>query len=191
MSNSALTPTSFVVLGLIDGVGEATPYELKRAAATRLGDFWSLAHSQLYAEPERLARGGYLSEQREHSGRRRRRYALTDAGRRALREWLEDPHTDAYELRDPGLLKLALGADPAPLAAAQLEVHQRRLDRYQALAAALAPSAGADGRLLTLEAGIGHEREYVRFWTRLAERKPPSASRQRSGRSSRRLARGS
>ncbi len=45
----------------------------------------------------------------------------------------------------------------------QLERHKRRLDAYQELAKA----AMTDGMRLALEAGIGHEREYVRFWTSL------------------------
>jgi DNA-binding PadR family transcriptional regulator len=169
MTRIELTPSSFVVLGLLDGAGEATPYELKGLAAERLGDFWPLAHSQLYTEPERLTRAGYLTERREHAGRRRKRYALTDSGRRALAAWLEDPHTDRYELRDPGLLKLALGADPDRLTPAQLELHRHALARYEQIAAAIPADAPRDGRTLALHAGIGHEREYVRFWSALAE----------------------
>lgn len=168
MQDVELTPTSYIVLSLIDASGRATPYALKRAAAARIGDFWSLAHSHLYAETGRLAAGGYLLQEQEQTGRRRKLYTLTDQGRRALRDWLADPHTESYELRDPGLLKLALGADPAALAATQLQIHQRALARYQELAAAIPPGAGGDGRVLALQAGIGHEQEYVRFWSQLA-----------------------
>lgn len=175
MSGVSLTPTSFVVLGLLDAVGEATPYELKHAAATRLGDFWSLAHSQLYAEPERLARAGHVTERRETTGRRRRRYTLTERGRRAYRDWLEEPYTGGYELRDPGLLKLALGAEPSRLAAAQLAAHRARLKAYEAIAASRGAGAVGDGRLLALRAGIGHEREYIRFWAELVQAPPGTA----------------
>lgn len=177
-----LTATSYIVLGLLDAAEEATPYQLKQAAAERLGDFWSLAHSQLYSEPAKLVRGGYIAEQREQSGRRRRRYSLTDRGRRAFRAWLEDAHTDRYELRDPGLLKLAFGADPVSLAATQLELHQRTLQRYEQTAAALPRRAAGDGRVLALHAGIGHEREYVRFWARLAADASPARNGSGKGR---------
>jgi PadR family transcriptional regulator AphA len=169
MAEIELTTTSFIVLSLLDAASEATPYALKQRAAEQIGDFWSLAHSQLYAEPERLARGGYVTEQREQSGRRRRRYRVTDRGRQAFADWLADPQTGAYDLRDPGLLKLALGADPDRLAAAQLEIHRRRLDEYEAIASALPTEARGGGRALALEAGVGHEREYVRFWSRLTK----------------------
>src|SRR3712207_2096347 len=118
MSSIALTPTSYIVLGLLERTGPATPYDLKRAALT-IADVWSVPHTQVYAEPARLAGAGLLDEEREDGGRRRRIYTLTDAGRRALEEWRATPTADLTELRDPGLLKLCFGADPRPLAEAQ------------------------------------------------------------------------
>src|SRR6266545_687641 len=109
---------------------------------------------------------GLLDERREEGGRRRRIYRLSAAGRRALREWRADPETDLYELRDPGLLKLFCGADPASLAEAQVERHERRLHSYQEL---LDQADMSDGMRLSVESGIGHEREYLRFWSRLQD----------------------
>ena len=63
-----LTQTSYVVLGLVDQAGEATPYDLKQIVAATIGNFFSIPHSQLYAEPERLAKAGYLTERRERTG---------------------------------------------------------------------------------------------------------------------------
>ena len=57
-----LTPTSYIVLGLLSLSGEATPYDLKQMVTATVGHFWSLPHSQLYAEPTRLARAGYVTE---------------------------------------------------------------------------------------------------------------------------------
>jgi DNA-binding PadR family transcriptional regulator len=53
---------------------------------------YAVAPSQVYAEPKRLERLGYLSV-REEPGRTRRRkvYSLTDAGRAALRDWMSEP----------------------------------------------------------------------------------------------------
>ena len=50
-----LTPTSYIVLGFLSLLGEATPYDLKRMVSVSVGHFWSFPHSQLYAEPDRLA----------------------------------------------------------------------------------------------------------------------------------------
>ena len=164
-----LTPTSHLVLGLLNAAGEATPYDLKQMVAGSFGHLWSIPHSQVYSEAERLARAGLLKERRERGGRRRKHYSLTDKGRKALDEWLATPPEELYDLRDPGLLKLFFGADPSSLAAAQLAAHKERLAAYEELAR-LAPPGETGGPRLALEAGIGHEREYVRFWSRLAKK---------------------
>src|SRR2546423_3839165 len=161
-----LTPTSYTVLGLLAALGRATPYDLKRAHAAGVGNFWSLNHAQLYAEPDRLANAGYLSVEREQGGRRRKLYELTDRGREALAEWLAEPTAEFTELRDPGLLKLFLGSDPKALAASQLEVHAGKLAEYERLHRHATDWPA--GPRLALESGIGHEREWVRFWKRVA-----------------------
>jgi PadR family transcriptional regulator AphA len=166
MSTPRLSDTSYAVLGLLDLFEPATPYQLKQIAQVSIFHFWSIPHTQLYTECARLAEAGLLDERWEESGRRRRVYRLSAAGRKALRAWRADPNTDLYELRDPGLLKLFCGADPASLAGAQVERHERRLHSYQEL---LDQTDMSDGMRLSLESGIGHEREYVRFWSRLQD----------------------
>jgi PadR family transcriptional regulator, regulatory protein AphA len=163
-----LTYASYIVLGLVAQAREATPYKLKRMVATGIGNFWSLQHAQLYSEPERLAGAGYLTEEREPAGRRRKRYAITARGRAALEEWLATPTQELTELRDPGLLKLYFGGDPADLAGAQLQAHERKLRDYRR-ARASDTGDGPRGPWLTLDAGIGHEREWVRYWRRVRD----------------------
>jgi PadR family transcriptional regulator, regulatory protein AphA len=162
-----LTPTSYIVLGLLWGVGEATPYRLKQIVAGSVGYFWSLQHAQLYTEPERLARGGYVTETREEGGRRRKLYRITDKGEAALREWRAQPTDALSELRDLGLLKLFFGADPQDLARVQLEAHRRELAEYERIRDEM-PEAMPRGPRLALEAGIRHSRSWIAFWQDLA-----------------------
>jgi DNA-binding PadR family transcriptional regulator len=167
-SETRLTPTSYIVLGLVEAAGEATPYDLKSMVAASLGNFWSLQHAQLYSEPERLSAAGYLTERREEGGRRRRHYKLTAKGRKGLREWLDEPTDELTELRDLALLKVFFGADPGSMAAEQVRAHGDKLAEYEGIM----ERAGEElppGALLSLEAGIGAERSWVRFWSRLAE----------------------
>jgi PadR family transcriptional regulator AphA len=170
MSTTRLTPTSYVVLGLIEQLGTATPYDLKQAAAAGVGHFWSLPHTQLYSEPARLAAAGYLDEERERKGRRRRLYTLTKQGREALSEWRSTPTAELYEIRDAGLLQLFFAADPAALAAVQLEAHRENLRMLEAVEAGSKSGEVPEGVRLAVEAGVGHAREYVRFWTRVSSR---------------------
>ena len=167
MATTRLTPTSFVVLGLIEQMQPASPYDLKRAVAMGVGHFWSLPHTQLYSECTRLAEEGLLTERREESGRRRRIYRLTKAGVGALDRWRAEPTGELYELRDAGLLKLFFGADAVKLAPRQLETHEAKLREYEAQLEECRRIDAPAGIVHAIEAGIGHEREYVRFWKRL------------------------
>ena len=166
MSVTRLTQTSYVVLGLIEAMQPATPYDLKRAAEAGVERFWALPHTQLYSECGRLAEAGLLSEEREEGGRRRRIYRITASGKKELDEWRDDTEVESYELRDPGLLKLFFGADPVRLAEVQLREHERLLKEFEGLRTWAAQFP--DGVRLALESGIGHEREYIRFWKRVA-----------------------
>jgi len=167
MATTRLTPTSYVVLGLIEQMQPASPYDLKRAVSLGVGQFWSLPHTQLYSECGRLAEAGLLGERREEGGRRRRIYRLTKAGEDALDAWRSEPPSGLYELRDAGLLKLFFGADPRKLAPRQLEAHEERLRDYEGRLEECRRMKAPQGIVHAIEAGIGHEREYVRFWKRL------------------------
>jgi PadR family transcriptional regulator, regulatory protein AphA len=90
MSRDELTPLSYVVLTLV-GEGGAGPHDLVRMA--RSGRvYWDAAESQWYAEPKRLERLDYLSSRREPGQTRpRTHYTLTNKGRAALAQWMEEP----------------------------------------------------------------------------------------------------
>ncbi|HSZ12751.1 MAG TPA: PadR family transcriptional regulator [Solirubrobacteraceae bacterium] len=167
-----LTEASYIVLGLLELAGQATPYDLKRVAQLSTGRFWSIPHTQLYAECSRLAREGLLDERQEQTGRRRRVYRLTERGTELLDRWRNRPTTELYELRDESTLKLFFGGDPAALAASQLAAHERQLEEFERLLTGLAEAPL--GQRLALECGIGHEREFIRFWSAISETDPPA-----------------
>jgi PadR family transcriptional regulator, regulatory protein AphA len=170
-STPNLTPTSFVVLGLLDAFGPSTSYELERAAGGSIGAFWTFPRSQLYSEPARLAGFGLVDEEQESSGRRRRTYRLRAAGRRALQQWLAEPSLAGTEIRDLGLLKLffaGAAASPAHIAAsarASATAHRRALAVYEELASheGMEPHQHA-----TLRLGLTYERAAVAFWDEVA-----------------------
>jgi PadR family transcriptional regulator, regulatory protein AphA len=162
-----LTPTSYIVLGLLELAGESTPYQLKQLVAGSVGYFWTLQHAQLYSEPERLAAAGYVSEKREESGRRRKLYAITAKGRRALEKWRTESTSALAELREPALLKLFFGADPKQLAAVQIPANRARLAEYERIRDSM-PADVPQGPRQALEMGIRFERAAIAFWEELA-----------------------
>lgn len=164
-----LTATGVAVLGLVAVMGAATSYDMKRTAQASIGNYWSFPHSQLYAEPQRLAGRGLLSEEQEEGGRRRRVYRLTETGRAALRAWLADPETRPMELRDEALLKLAFAAEATDdelraLALRQQDVHRAWIEHYDEMAAALPPTGETRFGRATLEMGRRYRRLAFGFW---------------------------
>ena len=136
MSTERLTPTSYLVLGLLAREGPSTPYDLERHVRATLGNFWSFPHTLLYSEPPRLAAMDLVTETRETQGRRRRVFMITPAGVSALSAWFDRPSGAPTELRDLGLLQLffadlASGEARLRLAEQQLAIHQKKLSAYE------------------------------------------------------------
>jgi PadR family transcriptional regulator AphA len=164
-----LKSSSYVVLALVELLQPATVYDLKRLAHSSVFNFWALPHTVLYTESDRLAEVGLLVSEQEEGGRRRRRYTLSEAGLQVLEQWRAAPSDQFREVRDPGLLRLFGGTEERGLAIAQLALHREKLDEYEQLHDQLASHERfTAGMRLTLEAGIGIEREYVRFWSAVA-----------------------
>ncbi len=176
-ATSRLTPTSYLVLGLLAREGPSTPYDLKRHVAATIGHFWSFPHALLYKEPPRLVELGLLTEKREQDGRRRRLFTITDAGRGALRAWLGRPARQPTELRDLAVLQLFF-ADLEPttariaIAQEQLALHRAQLAGYEederfedGLDGPGAVSRSIEHwRGVTLRMGLLYERAAVEFW---------------------------
>jgi DNA-binding PadR family transcriptional regulator len=114
----ALKTSSYLILGLVRG-GITSGYALKRfIEQQRTDSFWATTFAQIYPELAQLEQAGYLKHREDpQGGRRRRAYALTAKGERALQSWLRRERIPKRELRDEGLLRLAF-ADHLPRAEA-------------------------------------------------------------------------
>lgn len=156
-----LTGTSYAVLTLLDQLGEATPYDLKGALERSVANFWPVPHTTFYAEPERLANGGYLTMRQEPRGRRRKLYSLTQAGSDALDRWASSPVVSDTQIRDEGTLKIFAGADPRAIFAQQREWRAAKLaelEGYLGLVRTAPQTRHTPAIVATLEVGIGYER---------------------------------
>jgi PadR family transcriptional regulator, regulatory protein AphA len=181
LSRHQLSPTSYLVLGLLAREGPSTPYDLKRHVAATLGHFWSFPHALLYAEPPRLVKLGLATETREDVGRRRRTFTISDEGADAVRAWLERPSGDSTELRDPGLLQLYFADLGSSLTAGiiardQLAIHRATLATYEEGERKEQGRDRSSGRRAALQRWHGHrlrmgtlyERAAVDFWEGVA-----------------------
>ncbi len=118
---SHLSTTSYALLSLLvfdreTAEGGMTGYELKQRADNTLRFYWvSPAMSQIYTELERLDRHDYVASTEVEDGKRTtRRFTITDAGRRALQEWLGTSTSEFPVLKHPIALRLMLGSLMGP-----------------------------------------------------------------------------
>jgi DNA-binding PadR family transcriptional regulator len=170
-----LTTTSYAVLSLLELLGEATPYDLKQALEHSIENFWPVPHTTFYDEPTRLAKAGYLSQIQEQGGRRRKRYALTETGRHALRAWADSPGAPPSQYRDEGMLKVFAGADPEAVFAGRADWHRAKLSELEGYLENL--KVGHEGRRedkwrgpeATLVGGIAYHRRMIETFERYIE----------------------
>ena len=173
-----LGPTSYLVLGIVALRGPSTPYDLKRFVQLSVGNFWLFPHTQLYTEPARLAAAGLLEEAREETGRRRRHYTITTAGRQRLSDWLSEPVSSPTEYRDLGLLKfffaeLAQPGDVIALAHEQAAAQRTQQAGYEAIVARYGNRPDRPelaSRVRSAELGIRLARTAAEFWEEILER---------------------
>jgi PadR family transcriptional regulator, regulatory protein AphA len=158
-----LTQTSYAILALFEQLGEATSYDLKQAIEISIENFWPLPHTTAYDEPARLADGGYLTVRQEEAGRRRKLYALTDAGREALHAWIAEPDAAPPQLRDEALLKVFAGADPGPLMQARVDWNKAKAFELEVLLKAVRIGAlhQQTGPERTLVGGIAYHQKML------------------------------
>jgi DNA-binding PadR family transcriptional regulator len=107
--------TAYVILGMLSIAPKGSGYEIHKAIEDNFGSFWGESYGQIYPSLKRLAAEGLIEVCKPASApkKRRQEYALTDAGRACLREWLALPFQNDPP-RNEFLLKLFFGGEAAP-----------------------------------------------------------------------------
>ena len=164
-----LTPTSYVVLGMVAMRGPTTSYDLKRAIGHSVGYFWPFPHAQLYSEPKRLVELDLLGVSTEKDGRRRRTYTITDSGMKELLAWLAEPTNEQMQVRDVAEMKLFFGEFAQPedmlaLARAQIVQHRGRIDTYESMQNRFGDRDDVADRMVPLRLGLEVEYAALKFW---------------------------
>jgi len=108
------TTTANALLGLLALRPSWPVYELTKQLRRNMRFFWPRAESRIYDEAKSLVdRGLATASTTTTGGRRRTSYAITDAGRQAVREWLASPPR-ATALECEALLRVFLLDMSAP-----------------------------------------------------------------------------
>lgn len=163
----------YALLGLL-AERPASGYDLAKAFEGDLGRYaWQAGHNRIYPELARLAEEG-LIEPAGEGARNRRVYAVTEAGRAALRAWLLAPATGGAVRNEPVLRLFLLSAlDPDDARTVLEEIAERGDEEVERLGGVLAddPPRTPDGRLPFgwLAAGYGlRQYEAASAWARWA-----------------------
>jgi DNA-binding PadR family transcriptional regulator len=164
----------YAILGLL-AKRPSTGYQISRAMQRPVGFFWTARHSQIYPELAELEGEGLVrSRVIEGPGPRdTKRYAITAAGRNALRAWLDSPLPDQAP-KDELMLRVwslwLLTPDRARgLIAAVRDRLQAELDillieeeDFQTMPEAIAdPGNQAFGEYATLRWGLARRRVFL------------------------------
>jgi PadR family transcriptional regulator, regulatory protein AphA len=170
----ALGDSSQAVLVVIALRGPSTAYDVKRALVRLAGEYWSAPHTQVYRECARLAAAKLLEEEVEQTGRRRRVYELTAAGRDAVTRWVREPTDASMEIRDVASLKLFAAELSTPddvraLAERQVASYRRRLATLEAIEERFGGRPEIASRLRNVAMGRAVYHAALAFWEGVAE----------------------
>jgi DNA-binding PadR family transcriptional regulator len=158
-----LTPTSYVVLGLVS-LRPRAGHELAGYAERSVGNFFSLTRSHVYTQLDRLCELGLLDATEVPQERlpTKRVYEITTPGEEALRGWLEESDLEPERQRNLFLVRVFFGDRMAPgrLEAVldEYEAHARaRRDRLAEVVDRLADRPAAAFRRATAIFGVRRE----------------------------------
>jgi DNA-binding PadR family transcriptional regulator len=173
----------YAILGLL-ARRPSTGYQISRAMQRPVGYFWTARHSQIYPELAELEADGLVrSRVIEGPGPRdNKRYAITAAGRNALRAWLGSPlphqaPRDELMLRVWSLWMLPPDRARELIAAvrgrlqAELEILLIEEEDFLTMPDAIAdPAEAAFGEYATLRWGLARLRAFLEWCDWLLDR---------------------
>ncbi|HEX6077302.1 MAG TPA: PadR family transcriptional regulator [Micromonosporaceae bacterium] len=171
MTDFKLNATAASLLGFLHD-GPMTGWDLVVTAQERIGDFWSLSQSQVYRELSAMAVAG-LIEAGERGPRDRRPFTITDAGRAAFAEWLNQ-ETGEETIRFPLLLIVLFGRHvPKPrlaeVVAEHRQRHAERLAGYEKSLTDLTAAPPDPYTVATLRFGVRYEQAVLDWFDDLPE----------------------
>lgn len=170
----------YAILSILN-ITPMTGYDLKHEAFdATVQHFWPADQAQIYRTLNRLSDDGwaeYHVEQQEDRPNRKV-YAITDAGRAALKEWLLSDQEPPV-LRDPFLIQLFFGTelpndDLLDRVEQQLAAHRAQLDIFHQIPIPPREEIPGDRWLalqyLTLDFGIALEETYIEWLEKCRDR---------------------
>lgn len=128
MSRPEINPTAASLLGFLHS-GPMTGWEIDRAVAATISNFWNVTRSQVYRELRTLAELGYV-QAGQTGPRERQPWSITDDGREAFAAWIARDPGSAI-IRIPVFLTIFFGEHLDPERLAEIVADERRIAEKQ------------------------------------------------------------
>lgn len=165
-----LTSSSIPILGMLTWRPMAG-YEIKREIQGSLENFWSESFGQIYPQLRLLREAGLIeiAPSEQTAGKTKNVYAITNAGREALKEWISDAPSNRPP-RNELLLKVFFASEGDRLAICDHCRHARekavtRLRKYQSIERRIATAKADQGKArywrMTLKMGIAEAQTFI------------------------------
>ncbi|HFR3701900.1 PadR family transcriptional regulator [Streptococcus suis] len=96
-----------IILGIMASSGSmVTGKQITEFVQRDLGEFWQVAHSQVYPELKRMTSDQWITCHPVPGNDKEKQYAMTEEGMKILDEWLSVPNEDTPQQKDIFSLKL-------------------------------------------------------------------------------------
>jgi DNA-binding PadR family transcriptional regulator len=164
----------YILLGFLN-YQPMTGYDLKQSIDNSTAHFWHAHHSQIYTTLRQMEQDKLVTSIiiKGESQPERRVYTITDAGKQALIEWLDQSMTEATQVKEELLVRIFFSArrDQQEVLAElrlQRQLHQEKLAAYRRIAETIPekydfPELQRDQIFwrATLELGMRYEEMYL------------------------------
>lgn len=162
----------YIVLGLLNKNGAMSGKDIMTEFDQEISEFWTVSHSQLYPELQRLLTAGQIAvvPTPAEADSKVVTYSITEPGRLTCETWLAEPITaknDELTAIKLYVIREASNSALHRILAQELALHQANLRHLQArFAACFADQAAIDadyGHYLILTRAVNRETDYVHW----------------------------
>ncbi|HEL2738361.1 TPA: PadR family transcriptional regulator [Streptococcus suis] len=96
-----------IILGIMGASGQmVTGKQITDYVQRDLGEFWQVAHSQVYPELKRMTKEELITCHAVPGNEKEKQYAMTDTGRQILDDWLSIPNEETPQQKDLFSIKM-------------------------------------------------------------------------------------
>ncbi|HFU4001500.1 TPA: PadR family transcriptional regulator [Streptococcus suis] len=96
-----------IILGIMGASGQmVTGKQITDYVQRDLGEFWQVAHSQVYPELKRMTKEELITCHSVPGNEKEKQYAMTDTGRQILDDWLSVPNDETPQQKDLFSIKM-------------------------------------------------------------------------------------